>query len=212
MLFANVCAGFTSFCYVFLVYARFFGFFGFSLVPCAYGRCGLGWLYTYRVLVTKVCLLLDTPHGGGIIFVTSGEIAGQLKKLPNIFVELEVVSEVGSRKCQPLRDSAVSMVIMLCMYGMLGQGRHPGEIAGTNKVRPLFLLSGFFCLVEIVGFGFGVFSNGICGLGGSRAKHPGQPPHTIMLLLKSSTSGAGSLMGKESWRLVLTFLRLSSVG
>ena len=26
----------------------------------------------------------------------------------------------------------------------------PGEIAGKNMVRPLFLLIGFFCLVEIL--------------------------------------------------------------
>ena len=27
---------------------------------------------------------------------------------------------------------------------------HSGEIAGINNVRPLFLLIGFFCLVEIL--------------------------------------------------------------
>ena len=33
---------------------------------------------------------------------------------------------------------------------------HFGEIAGKSMVRPLFLLSGFFNLVGIQGFGFGV--------------------------------------------------------
>ena len=27
---------------------------------------------------------------------------------------------------------------------------HLGELAGKNKIRPLFLLFGFFCLVEIL--------------------------------------------------------------
>ena len=43
---------------------------------------------------------------------------------------------------------------------------HFGEIAGKKSVRPLFLLFEFFCLVGILGMGFGVLSFGICGLGG----------------------------------------------
>ena len=34
------------------------------------------------------------------------------------------------------------------------QGGTPGEIAGKNMVRPLFLLYWFFCLVRILGKGF----------------------------------------------------------
>ena len=48
---------------------------------------------------------------------------------------------------------------------------HFGEIAGKGMVRPLFLLPLFFCLVVILGYGFGVWSSGIFGIG--RAKHPG---------------------------------------
>ena len=45
--------------------AFFEGFFGFSLVPCAYGRCLLCWFtpFVYKASVTSVCLLLDTPFG-----------------------------------------------------------------------------------------------------------------------------------------------------
>ena len=38
MLFANVCAGFISFCHEVCGEVVVFGLFGFSLVPCAYGR------------------------------------------------------------------------------------------------------------------------------------------------------------------------------
>ena len=38
MLFANVCAGFISSCYGECSFWRFFGFFGFLLVSCAYGE------------------------------------------------------------------------------------------------------------------------------------------------------------------------------
>ena len=66
--------------------------------------------------------------GGGIIFVTPGEFAGQRKKLPVKFV-----------------------MVYVRFKG------HPGEIAGKNKVRPLFLLIRFFCLVGIQRCGFGVW-------------------------------------------------------
>ena len=45
-------------------------------------------------------------------------------------------------------------------------GGHFGEIAGKNKIRPLFLLFGFFCLVEFPLYVFWVFLFGIFGLGG----------------------------------------------
>ena len=32
----------------------------------------------------------------------------------------------------------------------IGTKGHSGEIAGRNNIRPLFLLFGFFCLVEIL--------------------------------------------------------------
>ena len=61
----------------------------------------------------------------------------------------------------------------LCMYGLLESGRHLGELAGKNKIRPLFLLFWFFCLVEILlndfwGLIFWHFWAG-------RARHPGPP-------------------------------------
>ena len=45
------------------------------------------------------------------------------------------------------------MVIMHVWF--IGPMEHFGEIAGKNNVRPLFLLFGFFCLVGILGVGFG---------------------------------------------------------
>ena len=57
-------------------------------------------------------------------------------------------------------DSPVSMVIMHVWF--IGIKEHFGEIAGKSMVRPLFLFSGFFCLVGILGYGFGVLSSGIC--------------------------------------------------
>ena len=44
----------------------------------------------------------------------------------------------------------------------------PGEIAGKSMVIPLFLLKEFYCLVEILKRGFGVWFSGICGLVGPR--------------------------------------------
>ena len=50
---------------------------------------------------------------------------------------------------------------------------HSGEIAGKNNIRPLFLLSGFFCLVGIPAKRFWglVFWHFWIG----RARHPGPP-------------------------------------
>ena len=83
------------------------------------------------------------------------------------------------------------MVMMHVWF--IGLCEHSGEFAGRNNVRPLFLLPGFFSLVEILGLGFGVLSSDISGLGGLSTL--GQPPLFIRLLLKYSTSGAGSLVG-----------------
>ena len=81
---------------VFLVWR---GGLGFSLVPCAYGGC---WLCQSTPLCVQGLGDIGVPPaghalwaevGGGITFVTSGgENAGQLVKLPNIFMRLEVVS------------------------------------------------------------------------------------------------------------------------
>ena len=56
------------------------------------------------------------------------------------------------------------MVVMHVWF--IGLKGHFGEIAGKNKVRPLFLLFSFFRLVRILGKGFGVQYFGIFGLGG----------------------------------------------
>ena len=74
-------------------------------------------------------------------------------------------------------------------FGLMG---HFGEIAGKNNVRLLFLLYGFFCLVGILGKGFGVYSFGIFGLGGPGIL--GHPPCPDTLVLSFLTLGVGSLM------------------
>ena len=56
------------------------------------------------------------------------------------------------------------MVILHVWF--IGTRRQSGEIAGINNVRPLFLLFGFFCLVEILLNDSGVEFYGISGLGG----------------------------------------------
>ena len=61
------------------------------------------------------------------------------------------------------------MVIMHVWF--IGLREHHGEIAGKHMVRPLFLLVEFFCLVEILGKGSGVWYSGILWIG--RARHPG---------------------------------------
>ena len=63
------------------------------------------------------------------------------------------------------------------------------KFAGQNMVRPLFLLQGFFCSVGILGYGFGVLSSGICGLGESNTL--GQPRLLSRLVLKFSMLGSG---------------------
>ena len=54
-----------------------------------------------------------------------------------------------------LAYSPVSMVIM--HVWSIGLRVHSGEFAGKNKVRPHFLLPGFFCSVEILGLGLGSY-------------------------------------------------------
>ena len=56
------------------------------------------------------------------------------------------------------------MVIMHVWF--IGLREHSGELAGKYMVRPLFLLLEFFCLVVILGKGFGELFSGIYGLGG----------------------------------------------
>ena len=73
----------------------------------------------------------------------------------------------------------------------IGFKRHPGEIAGKNMVRPLFLLKKFFCLVEILVNGFGVWFSGIYGQGGLRIPGLVLP---IMLVLSFIMSVVGLLM------------------
>ena len=67
---------------------------------------------------------------------------------------------------------------------------HPGGIAGKNKVRLLILLIWFFCLVGILGFGSGVLSSDISGLGGPDIHGQHLP---VMLLLRFS------MLGVDSW-------------
>ena len=66
------------------------------------------------------------------------------------------------------------MVMMHVWF--IGLKGHFGEVAGKNNVRPLFLLFGFFCLVEILGY-WGLV---IWHLWIGRSRHPGPnsvPPH-----------------------------------
>ena len=71
------------------------------------------------------------------------------------------------------------MVIMHVWF--IGIREHLGEIAGKNKIRPLFLLFGFFCLVEILLNVSGVLI--FWHFWAGRARHPGPPsqPHSVSL-------------------------------
>ena len=70
----------------------------------------------------------------------------------------------------------------------IGPRGHSGQFAGRNRVRPLFRLPWFFCLVEIIGFDFGVKSYGIFGLGGLGTL---EPSHSIRLVLRFSMLEVG---------------------
>ena len=96
MLFANVCAGFISSCNGECSFRRFLGFSASSwclvcmgvlasLIPCCAQDLGC----------KGVPLTKPAPRakvGVGIIFVTSGENAWQLVKLPSSMLGLRVVS------------------------------------------------------------------------------------------------------------------------
>ena len=102
-----------------------------------------------------------------------------------------------------LVDGPVSIAVMHVWF--IGFKGHPEEIAGKNKVRPLFLLKRFFCLVKNgFGFGFLVF----CELIGPRILGLALP---IILLLRSLMSVVGLLMVILPWMLVLTSWRLLSI-
>ena len=90
----------------------------------------------------------------------------------------------------------------VCFFELKG---HSSEIAGKNKVRPLFLQERFFCLVEILRFGSGVWCSDICGLGGPEILGQALP---VTLLLRSSMLGVGLLMETSHWKLKLIFWRL----
>ena len=96
----------------------------------------------------------------------------------------------GATNSKPQRDSPPSKVMMHVWFlGLMG---HFGEIAGSNNVRPLFLLIGFFCLVGIQGKVFGFNSLAFFGLGGQGIL--GHPPCPVMLVLSFVTLVVGSLM------------------
>ena len=92
---------------------------------------------------------LWAEFGGGITFVTSGRTLNVIHKVLCItgsqFFE---VFYMGAINASLRRDSPVSMVILHVWF--IGIRGHLGEIAGKNKIRPLFLLFWFFCLVEIL--------------------------------------------------------------
>ena len=76
-------------------------------------------------------------------------------------------------------------MVMMHVWFIRSRG-HPGEIAGKQNMRPLFLLSGFFCLVGILLNGFGDWYYGTCGLGGhgilvppSHVQHVGVEFHNV---------------------------------
>ena len=83
--------------------------------------------------------------GGGITFVTSGENTSKSIKLPvcimGVFWDFFKVEAIYASL------SGTAQSPWLWFIGMRG---HFGEIAGKNNIRPLFLLFGFFSLVEIL--------------------------------------------------------------
>ena len=87
----------------------------------------------------------------------------------------------------------VSMVVLHVWY--FGLRVHSGKIAGKFYVRPLFLIFGFFCVVETLLFGGEVCLFGISGLV--------EPDILVLvllvLLLRSLMLVGGSRMGIWSW-------------
>ena len=143
--------------------------FGFFLVSCTYGEwapCCVQNLGFKDMLLTGHALW---EVGGGILFVSPGEFAGQHKKLPVRFVTGFVIFITFKLYMLALVGLPSLHSFDACMvYWNKG---HPGEVAGKNMVRPLFLFVGFFCLVEILLKGFGVWFFWHLWIG--RAKNPG---------------------------------------
>ena len=81
--------------------------------------------------------------------------------------------------------------------------RNSGQKQRETSFSPLLV----FCLVRILGKGFGVQSFGIFGLGGPGTL--GHPPCPVMLVLSSSMLGVGSLMVIQPWRLGVDFLAVA---
>ena len=79
-----------------------------------------------------------------------------------------------------------------------------------KNVRPLFLVIGFFCVVEILLNASGFEFSGIFGLGGQDILV--HPPNPIMLVLSFIMLVAGSLMVILLLVLVLIFLLLLGIG
>ena len=153
MLFANVCAGFISSCYGERGFRRFLGFWAspWCLVHMEGASLASLPLCVHRARVTEVCLSLDTPFGRSRWRHCLCNLCGvccAAHKTASHFMGMEVILLVESRTCWPQWDSPVSIVIMHVWF--IGPNGHSGEIAGINNVRPLFLLCGFFCLVEIL--------------------------------------------------------------
>ena len=72
-----------------------------------------------------------------------------------------------------LTGTAQSPWLVIMHVWFIGIRGHLGEIAGKNKIRPLFLLIGFFCLVEILLNASGVYF--FWHFWAGRARDPGPP-------------------------------------
>ena len=93
--------------------------------------------------------------GGGITFVTSGEKYLTVHKTAlQVFWDVCGIRDIKAIYASLSGTGPVSMVIMHVWF--IGIKGHFGGLAGKSMVRPLFILFGFFCLVGILGLGFGV--------------------------------------------------------
>ena len=84
----------------------------------------------------------------------------------------------------------------------IGLRRHSREIAGQVYARPLFLQNGFFGFVGILGYGFGAWYSGICGLEGQGTL--GLSHH--FAVDRFLTLVVGLLMAIWPWRRLVDFL------
>ena len=84
---------------------------------------------------------LRAEVGGGFIFVTPGEFAGQHKKTASQMWYRFCGFMFLSCICQLLWDGPVSKAMMHVWF--IRFKVHPGEIAGKCMVKPLFLLKFF---------------------------------------------------------------------